>query len=151
MGGIISGAGQIVTGGMGMVQETENNWKEYDATAAHDMHGAADALQRGAIESGRLRSMGSDMIARQQVGYANSGVDPTIGTAANVQAGTAAAAELDAQTAKNNAAAEAWGFDQHRAQAYDQLKAKNDESIRKGVGSILGGGGQMLQSAMSFA
>jgi hypothetical protein len=71
---------------------------------------ARDALQRGAVEAGQARIAGSKMAGRQKVAYAASGVDPTVGTAAQVQAETAATSELEAATIENNAAREAWGF-----------------------------------------
>lgn len=76
---------------------------------------AADAVDRGNQLSGRTRVQVSQLVAKQRVAYANSGVDPNVGTAANVQADTAAAGELDAITRENNAAREAWGFKQKSA------------------------------------
>jgi hypothetical protein len=137
-----------ILGGLEGIDENKRIQAEFDATAGHDLHGAADALQRGAVDAGRLRELGGELISRQKVAYANSGVDPTVGTAANVQAGTAADVELDVQTRKNNAAAEAWGFDQHRAQAFTEAQYKTSANQRKTVGTVLGGGGQLLDGSL---
>jgi hypothetical protein len=71
---------------------------------------AADALARGYREAGLARMAGSQNLAQQKVAAAASGVDPTVGTPAQVSAGSAALSALDAAVLENNAAREAWGF-----------------------------------------
>jgi|SRR5262245_31935223 len=147
----MSGIGQMFAGisqvGLGVAEGVEEHNRirqEGQLTREKDLQSAADALQRGAVDTGRLREQGGELINRQKVAYANSGVDPTVGTAANVQAGTAAQVELDAQTIKNNAAAEAWGFEQHRKATFIEEESKVGANQRRTVGTILGGAGQFL-------
>ncbi len=92
----------------------------------------ADALRRGGVDAGKIRQKGSRIAEEQKVAYANSGVDSSVGTAANVQADTAAISELDAQTAKNNAAREAWGFGMKAEQLQGErtLNRKRADSAR---------------------
>jgi hypothetical protein len=72
---------------------------------------AADARRIGATEAGQIRAKGTQVASEQKVALASSGVDVSGGTAANLFATTMSAAELDALTAKNNAARRAWGFE----------------------------------------
>jgi hypothetical protein len=103
---------------------------------------ATDAEARGRQEAGGLRTQATQLLAKQRVAYANSGVDSTVGTPANVQAATAGVAELDARTIENNAAREAWGF---RQEGEKFQRAANAESARaplRAAGTVLGGVGQ---------
>lgn len=71
---------------------------------------ARDALARGGREAALLRGQGTDVAAQQKVAFAAGGIDPTVGTPAAVAQATRGVSELDALTAQNNAAREAWGF-----------------------------------------
>lgn len=148
IGQVFGGISQMVVGGAEMVDENQRIRDQGQLERERDLHMAADALARGAVDAGRLRQQGSALIDSQKVAYANSGVDSTVGTAANVQQGTAADVELDAQTLKNNAAAEAWGFDQHRKMQWLEEQSKVAANNRKGVGTILGGAGNLLGGAL---
>jgi len=108
---------------------------------------AADALQRGAQDAGRSRMETGQLVAEQRVAYAASGVDPTVGTPADVIADTRALGELEARILENNAAREAWGL-KRTADAY----ALEQEAIRKQTklrvfGTILGGLGDGAYAA----
>lgn len=124
--------------------------------------GAVDALNRGSIEGGKRRMAGSAVLAKQRVAYANSGVDATVGTPADVAGGTDAINEFDALTIENNAAREAFGH-QVTASKYKrrakQLESQNasDQAANAltmlgtlasaAVGSSGGGGGDTYNSA----
>jgi hypothetical protein len=109
---------------------------------------AGDALLRGNQQAGRTRVKGTQLIGQQDVAYANSGVDPTQGSAAQTMANTSALTELDAQTQQNNAAREAWGFGKvadkyNRMQGYENTNYtyKQIGTFLNGVGSMFGGSG----------
>lgn len=104
---------------------------------------AADALMRGAREAGLARMAGSQLEAKQKVAYANSGVDPNVGTPAAVQAQTSALSEIDSQTLLNNAAREAWGLKTHGLQYAQANDAEARRSRARQQGAILSGIGQM--------
>lgn len=70
---------------------------------------AADALQRGATQAGAIRTQASLLEGQQRVAYAMSGIDASSGSAAANIGSSRLIAELDAATAKNNAAREALG------------------------------------------
>lgn len=107
---------------------------------------AADALARGAGEAGKMRAAGSDLAAQQMVAFANSGVDASVGTAANVQASTKAKAELEALTLENNAAREAWGYKKHGLQFETQAGIDAARRNREAAGTLLGAAGGAFNS-----
>ena len=86
----------------------------------------------------------------QKLAYASNNVDATYGTAAAVQADTAATAELDAKTKKNNVAREAWGYKVQQEQAHRDYQSKSAAAQNKMTGSVLTGAGQLLGGGMSM-
>lgn len=110
------------------------------------LQAAADAVIRGSQEAARTRMAATQMMGRQKVAFGASGVDATVGTAAQVQAGTRMMSELDALTLENNAVREAWGY---RSQAehfgrqakLDELRYQNQQ-----LGTALGGVGRVGSS-----
>lgn len=114
--------------------------------------GAQDALQRGSMAAAQLRMRGNQLAGQQKAAYAASGVDSSSGSAADTLASTRAMAELDAQTAKNNAAREALGYKQRAFQyglqgVLDEKRTENEistsqiKAVSSGVQSILGSAG----------
>lgn len=103
---------------------------------------SADTLVRGVQDAGLVREDGSKQRAAQFVAYSNSGVDATVGTAADVQAYTAATAEHDARTASNNAVRDAWGLRRTAAKLGREADAARDEPQSKTTGRVLGSLGQ---------
>jgi hypothetical protein len=90
---------------------------------------SADALRRGQIEAAAVRLRSGQFVSQEQVQYQNSGIDPTTGTGADLATGIEATGNLDAQTAANNAAREAWGFKRQQTgfqRQGQQLRAKYD-------------------------
>lgn len=77
--------------------------KESDANAV-------DAIKRGSIQAGALKSQGTAALEAQRLAFTAGGVDATSGTAAQMSAATRAAAEMDAMVAQNDAMREAMGF-----------------------------------------
>lgn len=107
---------------------------------------AADSVVRGNQEAARIRAAATQMIARQQVAFGASGVDGTVGTAADVAGGTAALAELDALTAQNNAAREAWGFRRQEDLIRRQAKLDKMKHSSRQAGTALGGTGRVVST-----
>lgn len=131
--------------------ERDAGLADYAAVQAELLGGHAAAQVHG--ETRRV-------IGSQRATMAAGGIDIGFGTAADLQAATAAMGELDAATIKNNAAREAWGYratastlrdgakhiksesDQIRLQAkLDALRAKNQktQTILGGIGQSIGG------------
>lgn len=98
---------------------------------------AIDTLRRGAVAGGLARMQGTSVIAQQKVAYEASGVDSTVGTPAQVAAGTRMVSELDAQTLQNNAAREALGHattaDQYREEWKAQVAARDARRTQRGL------------------
>ena len=136
--------GAVIQGALSVdssIQEGIAAKKQADANTAMANEAASDALARGARDAGALRMAGSQVAARQMVAFANSGVDATVGTAANVQAGTKANAELEALTTENNAAREAFGYKKHGLDFQAQAGINASRTNREIAGTILGTAG----------
>jgi hypothetical protein len=121
--------------------------KENEALA---LRAAGDATHRGNLAAGRTRMAGGQLAARQQVAFASSGVDPTVGTPADVMADSRMMSELDALTEENNAAREAWGYKKQAEQIRRQNKFDRQTRGYRMAGTILGGAGQLAGSAASY-
>lgn len=138
--------GALIQGGLSIdssIQEGQAEKRQADRNTAMANAAAADALARGSREAGELRQSGSELAARQRVAFANSGVAADVGTAANVQAATKARAELDALTAENNAAREAWGYKKHGLDFQTQAGINASRRAREVAGTALGTAGTM--------
>ena len=105
-------------------------------------YAALDAGARGALAAGLARQQGTKLGAKQRVAFSNSGVDATVGTAADVIAETAMLTELDANTIRNNAAREAWGHKRTADKQTQEADFARDEPQRKMVGRIFATIGQ---------
>lgn len=104
---------------------------------------AADATARGGQLAGRARMQGSQLVGAQKVGYANSGVDSTVGTPADVAGQTRMMSELDAKTMENNAAREAWGFRRHGLQYGQQAALEAAKGSARQTATFLTGAGRI--------
>jgi hypothetical protein len=77
---------------------------------------AEDALRRGDREANQQRKKARQVQGSQRAALAAQGIDVDLGSAAEIQDETIVQGERDAQTVRNNAWREAWGY---RAQAED--------------------------------
>jgi hypothetical protein len=100
---------------------------------------AGDALRRGQQDESKIRMQGGKLADAQHTAYANSGIDASSGTAADVQAETRATTEFDARTAQNNAAREAWGFKTYGAQYLQKAQLDAQRNSNQQVGTLLTG------------
>ena len=116
--------------------------KQADANTALANTATADAFRRGSQEAGDIRQGGAKLAARQHVAFAASGVDASVGTAADVISSTAAGAELEALTVENNAAREAWGYKKHGLAFQTQAGLDASRRNRETAGTVLGAIGQ---------
>lgn len=143
MGGLISGViGGAIDIGTGIDQahaEVEANKLNLDRERRAANVAIENARLRGAYEQQKIRIEGERASRAQNVAYAASGVDPGSGTAAEVQANTAALTELDAQTAAINAAREVWGYEEAKRQSEENWKMNERNISRKMTGQLLGG------------
>lgn len=128
----------------GQDEEGEANKAEALANQELAAKAAADAIARGNQEASRTRTAGTKAASEQKVGYANSGVDPTVGTPVAAMAETRALTELDARTIENNALREAWGYKQQGAKFARQSELDQKRRENQRIATLLGGAGQVL-------
>jgi hypothetical protein len=108
-------------------KSAQSDMAQLDEDARIAQVAAGDAVRRGNIEAGKLRMQGTQAVAQQAVAYTGAGVDATVGTPADNAKATAAATELDAQVAANNAAREAWGYQKQSEKFQRQRQSRLDE------------------------
>lgn len=84
---------------------------------------AEDALRQGQEAEFIRRMQGADLIGKQKVAYAASGVALDSESAINTLASTKYITEYDATTIKNNAARAAWGYEIQRNSYLDSAAA----------------------------
>jgi hypothetical protein len=152
--------GALIAGGMQLVGSANSAYDQAQEAARAKIEAAdntkmalgaaGDAIARGQKQAGLLRMQGGRLRAEQHVDYANSGVDSNVGTAASVMASTKALTELDAKTAENNAAAEAWGFRVHGMKFQQQAQLDAARSSNKIAGTLLTGGGRFASAASDY-
>lgn len=151
MGGIVSGYTDIAGS---MVQANEDEAANLVELRRHGRQAnmaIQGAQEKGAYESGRQRILKSQLVAQQRQAYGASGVDASQGTAAAVQADTAALGEKDAQTLAINAAREAWGYKEAKNQAWENYKLNQSNISNKRTMGIIGGLTKVASSMVSGA
>lgn len=152
----IAAVSGIGLGAVGSGISAYGSYKEgQEAGAAADQNArlvrlqARDVMQRGQAEAGAARMEGTKVIAEQKTAIAAAGVDPSVGSAADLAGASRANSELDAATIRNNAAREAWGL---QAQA-KELTKQGDRARQAGkfgaAGGILGGAAGTAQGIYS--
>ncbi|MGH9811527.1 MAG: hypothetical protein ACRD4T_00175 [Candidatus Acidiferrales bacterium] len=129
---------------LAVTEEGKARVEDAEGNALLAEQAAADARIRGGMAAGRARLKRGQLLARQKVAYAASGVDPTVGTPAAVQASTDALGELDALTIEANAAREAWGLGRQGQQLKKQADRERRRTQYQQLGAILGGFGDVV-------
>lgn len=148
--GAASPANALIAGAQAINQENEAGTEASYAIKGAEQNkqiaeqAAADARVRGAREAAVIRMQASQLGAKQRLAFANSGIDATQGTAVQTVANTAAAGELDAQTALNNAAREAWGYEVSANRYSEQAKLAGQRLGQQQFGIALGAFGKVL-------
>jgi aminopeptidase N len=105
---------------------------------------AEDAQIAGGEAASAYRAAGAKAASSAVAQLAASGVDTTVGSAANIPTQSIVNAEMDAVTAKANAARAAWGFQEEATNRLAQAEANRHSAILGGVGMGIGGFGQTL-------
>jgi hypothetical protein len=123
--------------------KTQQKISEYNAKLQRMRSGFA--LEQGQEAVKRQRMKVSGMIGAQRVGFAAQNILLDEGTAADVQQQTAYWGEVDAVTIRNNAAMEAWGYEQQGLSYELQGQQAMQQGIANAVGTVLGGGGDIAK------
>lgn len=121
--------------------KTAKQIAEYNAKVQR-MRGSY-ALQQGEEAVKRQRMKVGSLIGAQRVGFAAQNILLDTGTAAAVQEQSAYWGEIDATTIRNNAAMEAWGYEQQGLSYELQGKVAMQQGIANAVGTVLGGSGDI--------
>ena len=106
----------------------------------------SDALQRGAFAAGAVRARGSAAAAAARARMASSGVDPTVGSAANVLAGQQVAIEQDVAMVQANALREAWGYENQAQDYRARSRMAREAGILGAIGTGVGGVGSAISA-----
>lgn len=147
---VLSGTQQLLTG-MGNARSYEMQGKfqkqQYEFNAKLVEEQAADSIVRGDKEAHLLKKQARRIIGSQKASLAAQGIEIDEGSALDIQADTAHAAELDAITIRNNAQREAYGYKMTALDYRTRGGFAEMDAQFKGSQSILSGG---LGFASSF-
>jgi hypothetical protein len=147
MGGLIQGIAGIWLGTEEAIADSKASIEQAQLDQAVAGYNARQAEIRGNREAGRIRMLGGQGRSEAKLAYYAGGEDASSGSAAAALADSAATTELDAQTVKNNAAREAWGFRLQKEQSKSNLETKLGSIRRKQYGSIASGLGSFASGA----
>jgi hypothetical protein len=153
MGGILTGGYKFVTGGveaMGGSSKRAALDETYRSKLSAADTGELETKQIAAEDAGRVRSAGTQTIAKQATAYTASGVDASQGTPLSVMADTRLMSELDARTLENNAARKVRGFREQKRQSEVEYRTRIAEQEQEGVNSMLSGIGDVAGGVMGF-
>ena len=142
MGALISGIGGYEAG--------NTNAGIAKSNAAFANLNASDALSRGAMKAGQVTTKGSQTIGAQKAAYSASGVDASAGgSPMQAMADTRMMSALDAQTALNNAARDAWGYKVQSYNATQQAGLDYNNAIFSLAGGAVSTEGEIAKAATS--
>ena len=130
-GTVISASGQYQAG------------KANQAIARHNAElggfRAVDARRRGDETAQQARHRFSELQSSNRVGFATQNIDLGVGAPVETEADIRVIAELEVNTIKNNAAMEAWGFEQGAAASVLSGEAAKSAGTFGAAGSLLTG------------
>lgn len=145
---IVAGGLQVagaVQKGIAAKQAAEANAALLEENARTADQAGGDAVLRGRLLEGRVRTEGEQVANKQKTAFAAAGVDVKSGSALDVLGDTGMLSELDAQVVRSNAFREAWGYKTQASQFRRRAGMERQAGDNALVGSILGGiaqGGQ---------
>lgn len=150
LSGLSTAAGAVGTGMQFAAQGAAGDAarKEAEHNARISEVAAKDAEARGEIEAAKSRMMGTRVVAEQRAAYGASGVDVDSGTPLDVAAETRANSELDALTAKVNAAREAWGYRNKAQGILREGAATASAAAQSQLGTFLAGAGDLAKNVV---
>lgn len=142
--------------------ESQAQLAEYNAAVA-DVQ-ARDAKERGDIEANRFRQRTRMLVGEERATFAAGNVDVGFGSAVDVQADATFLGELDALTARTNAAREAWGYQvegedlrkqaeitrKEGAFAAEAGRSRRTAGLIGAVGTAATGAGSLLEARYGF-
>lgn len=154
MGGILTGGYQFVTGAAGLFGGSPARAAADEAYASKVRAaelGEVETKQIAGADAAKVRSAGTQLIAKQRTMYAASGVDPSQGTPLDVMSDTRLMSELDARTVENNAARRVRGYREQKRQAGEEYRTRLKQDEQDSIGSMLSGIGNLTTGSMGFS
>lgn len=157
MGDMISGFAGLFQHGIEFTEKQQAdifNAGELRKAAKAQQANAVDAMRQGAQEAGRARMKATQTVAEQQMAYAYSGIESSVGTPAVSTASTRLWGELDAATLKNNAYRKALGYKEvsRRYLAQEEQIKRSAQNDELGLAmNWLGDWGQMVSGGFQLA
>lgn len=120
-----------------LAAETAENMAEWNAKVAEIA--AVDAEQQGSLEASRIRSRGVQEMAKARATMLAGGMDPTSAGLLDTLEGMAINIETDAETARNNAARQAWGLRNQMTTSIYEGTSAADRARAEGTADLLSG------------
>jgi hypothetical protein len=142
IGGAMSAYSQISAGQAAAAQA--------EANARLARGNAAIVQQEGAATAAQAELHGRQVAAGEAVALAGNGAEISSGSAAETIGQTSLTSELDAMTARNNAARKAWGYDVEAATDDAASEMARTRSILGAVGTGIGTLGSMASTGAAM-
>jgi hypothetical protein len=124
--------------------ETAENMAEWNAKVAEIA--AVDAEQQGEVEASRIRSKGVMEMSKARATMLAGGMDAASAGLLDMMEGMAINIETDAETARNNAARQAWGLRNQMTTSIYEGQAAADRLRAQGTGDLLTGVGRAVDA-----
>lgn len=121
--------------------QAEKDAARYNAKMAE--YGAQDAQRRGEEEAAAIQRKAASLKSSQRAAQAARGLDISYGTAQDLQDETDFFGQMDAATARSNAAQQAWNYRAQGKLARAQGKAASYQAKLGAAGTLLTGIGQV--------
>lgn len=117
--------------------KSANDAAKYNAKMAE--YGAQDAQRRGEEEASAIQRKAASLKSAQRAGMAAKGLDIGYGTAQDLQDQTDFFGQMDASTARYNAASQAWNYRAQGQLARAEGKAAKYQGMLGATGTLLSG------------
>lgn len=121
--------------------QAANDAAKYNAKMAE--YGAQDAQRRGEEEAAAIQRKAASLKSSQRVSLASRGLDIGYGTAGDLQDQTDFFGQMDASTARSNAAQQAWSYRSQGQLARAEGRAAAYQGALGAAGTLLSGAGQV--------
>lgn len=121
--------------------QAANDAAKYNAKMAE--YGAQDAQRRGEEEAAAIQRKAASLKSSQRVSLASRGLDIGYGTAGDLQDQTDFFGQMDAGTARSNAAQQAWNYRAQGTLARAEGRSAAYQGMLGATGTLLSGAGQV--------
>lgn len=146
LGMVGSGVGGLMKAS-GERQQAAIQARQLEDQATLSAYAGQDAIHRGQREESAIRGAGTEAIASQRVAAGASGVAVDSGSVLRLMEDSRAMSELDALTASNNAAREAWGHQVDARRASQQAGYVRQSGKAQAAGTMLTTAGSIVGAA----